>query len=59
MNSLNPATQTKAQTAAPYEVCNVYFIEANQPNPKPSNLNPEFGAVCPQATFEPFSNRIA
>ena len=55
MNSLNPATQTKAQTAAPYEVCNVYFIEANQPNPKPSNLNPKFGAVCPQATFEPFS----
>ena len=56
MNSLNPATQAKAQTAAPYEV---YFLASNQPNPEPSNLNPEFGAVCPQATFEPFSNRIA
>ena len=55
MNSLNPATQTKAQTAAPYEVYKVYFIAANQPNLDPSNLNPDFGAVCPQATFEPFS----
>ena len=55
MNSLNPATQAKAQTAAPFEVYKVYFLAANQPNPEPSNLNPKSGAVYPQAIFELFS----